>query len=91
MVQRDVDPLTGASRGDILISAEDLRRLGLNEGDLVRLRSGAGTFSGTLRIAAIKPGNLQVHWPEANALLSTAVDAESLEPDYNATVLIERS
>jgi molybdopterin-dependent oxidoreductase alpha subunit len=90
MIQRGVDPLTGASRDDILISSDDLSRLGMREGARVCLRSEAGTFSGTLRIAAIKPGNLQVHWPEANALLGTAVDAESLEPDYNASVVIER-
>ena len=90
MIQRDVDPLTGASRDDILISAEDLSRLGMREGGRVCLRSDAGTFSGTLRTAPIKPGNLQVHWPEANALVSARVDPESAEPDYNARVVIEQ-
>ena len=33
MVQRDVDPLTGARRDDVLISAADLDRLGLRDGD----------------------------------------------------------
>ena len=89
MVQRDVDPLTGALRDDILISADDLRRLGLHEGARVRLQSRCGSFSGTLRTAAIKPGNLQAHWPEANVLLGTTVDPDSLEPDYNAAVFIE--
>ena len=37
MVQRDVDPLTGASRHDILISAEDLQGLGIDEGSRVEL------------------------------------------------------
>ncbi|HWL93423.1 MAG TPA: molybdopterin dinucleotide binding domain-containing protein, partial [Phycisphaerae bacterium] len=89
MVQRDVDPLTGASRDDVLISAEDLMRLGLDEGTRVSLRSEFGMFSGTLRAASIKSGNLQVHWPEANVLLGTRVDPESLEPDYNTSVSIE--
>ena len=89
MVQRDVDPLTGASRDDILISVEDLRRLGLHDGARVLLRSDTGTFSGTLRTAPIKPGNLQVHWPEANVLLSARVDPESREPDYNASVVVD--
>jgi len=36
------------------------------------------------------PGNLEVHWPEGMALLSgSAIDPESMEPDYNAAVLIE--
>lgn len=91
MVQRDVDPLTGASRDDILISAEDVRRLGLEEGTRVSLRSDAGVFAGTLRTAPIKPGNVQVHWPEGNVLLGAEVDPESIEPDYNTSVTIDRS
>jgi molybdopterin-dependent oxidoreductase alpha subunit len=89
MVQRDVDPLTGAGRDDVLISGDDLGRLALRDGSAVRLRSESGTFSGKLRMAPIKPGNLQVHWPEGNVLLGSNVDPDSLEPDYNATVVIE--
>ena len=89
MVQRDVDPLTGASRDEILIGAEDLLRLGVDEGTRVSLRSEFGTFSGRLRVAPMRSGNLQVHWPEANALLGTRVDPESVEPDYNTNVMIE--
>jgi len=89
MVQRDIDPLTGASRDEILISAEDLGRLGLDAGTRVCLRSEFGAFSGRLRTASIKSGNLQAHWPEANVLLGTGVDPESVEPDYNADVVVE--
>ena len=89
MVHRDVDPLTGASRDDVLISVDDLGRLGVAEGRQVQLRSEFGTFSGKLRTAAIKSGNLQVHWPEANVLLGPTVDPDSLEPDYNTTVVVE--
>ena len=91
MVQRDVDPLTGARRDDVLISAEDRVRLGLGEGARVRLTSGHGTFTGTLRTAPMKPGNLEVHWPEGMPLLSgAAIDPESMEPDYNAMVTIHK-
>ncbi len=87
MVQRDRDPLTGADRDAILISAEDLERLRARDGQPATLRSERGTFSGRLRCAPIKPGNLEVHWPEANALLTgDLVDPDSLEPDYNAVV-----
>ena len=90
MVQRSVDPLTGAGRDDILISADDLQRLRLIDGTAVRLRSVNGMFQGRLRAAAIKPGNLEVHWPEGNVLLSgTAIDPDSMEPDFNAQVTIE--
>ncbi len=90
MIQRDVDPLTGADRDDILISDADLARLGRTAGDRVRLRSATGVFDGRLRPAPIRDGNLEVHWPEGNALLAGAPhDPESLEPDYNAVVTIE--
>jgi molybdopterin-dependent oxidoreductase alpha subunit len=90
MVQRDVDPLTGFAREDILISGHDVTKLGLEAGARVRLRSASGTFDGTLRVAPIREGNLEVHWPEGNTLLSgTLRDPDSLEPDYNATVVVE--
>jgi len=40
--------------------------------------------------APIKPGNLEVHWPEGMSLLAgDAIDPDSMEPDYNATVTVE--
>lgn len=90
MVQREVDPLTGAARDDILISEADLVRLGLTDGAAVTLRSPYGAFTGRLRQSPIRPGNLEVHWPEGNTLLDGAlVDGRSFEPDYNARVSIE--
>ena len=50
----------------------------------------AGAFDGRLRAAPVKPGNLEVHWPEGNVLLSaSAIDLASMEPDYNAVVTLE--
>jgi molybdopterin-dependent oxidoreductase alpha subunit len=87
MVQRERDPLTGALRDDVLISAEDLARLKLREGAAVELTSASGAFRGRLKAAALTPGNLQVHWPEGRPLLcGRAIDPESMEPDYNAVV-----
>jgi anaerobic selenocysteine-containing dehydrogenase len=91
MIQRDVDPLTGAHRDDIFINADDLRRLQLSEGAAVRLRSDTGTYTGRLKAMPMRPGNLEVHWPEGNTLLSgSAIDPDSMEPDYNASVTVER-
>jgi len=90
MVQRAVDPLTGAARDDVLMSAGDARDLGLHAGSPITLTSTSGVFRGRVKIAPIHPGNLEVHWPEAMALLAgDLLDRASLEPDYNATVTIE--
>jgi anaerobic selenocysteine-containing dehydrogenase len=91
MVQRERDPLTGADRDAILIASEDLTRLGASDGERVTLRSVRGAFTGRLRRSPIKPGNLEVHWPEGNALLTgDRVDPDSEEPDYNAIVTLVR-
>jgi molybdopterin-dependent oxidoreductase alpha subunit len=90
MVQRDTDPLTGARRDAVLLSAEDAARIGAVDGTRVRLISSTGTFDGQAFIAPLHPGNLEVHWPEALALLDAAVvDPQSGEPDYNAVVRLE--
>jgi molybdopterin-dependent oxidoreductase alpha subunit len=91
MVQRERDPLTGAVRRDVLMSEEDARRLSLSEGAPVRLFSDTGEFHGAVRLSPIKPGNLEVHWPEGMALIpGDAADAESGAPDYNALVRVEK-
>jgi predicted molibdopterin-dependent oxidoreductase YjgC len=91
MVQLETDPLTDASRHDVLISPEDASRLGLLDGDGVCLTSPTGSFTGRAKVDAIQPGNLQVHWPEGNGLLSAfEVDADSGEPDFNAVVKLSK-
>lgn len=87
MVYGPNDPLTGASRDDVLISSQDAERLGLAEGELVIIKSAVGQMRCRARIAAIKPGNLQVHWPEGQVLLKRGCcDPNSGMPDYNALV-----
>ncbi|HWC76776.1 MAG TPA: FdhF/YdeP family oxidoreductase, partial [Blastocatellia bacterium] len=53
MVHRDRDPLTGASRNDILISESDATRLSLRDGEEVLLKSGVGSMRGRCRFAPI--------------------------------------
>ena len=90
MVQRNIDPLTGAARDEILMSADDVSMLGLRPGQRIRLAGQSGSMTGRVRTAHIKPGNLEVHWPEGNILLSAAaIDPDSMEPDYNASVTVE--
>jgi molybdopterin-dependent oxidoreductase alpha subunit len=89
MVQREVDPLTGAARDAVLMSEADARQLGLRNGDAVRLVSPHGEMTARVHLAAMHPGNLEVHWPEGLPLLSgTLRDPASHEPDYNAEVVV---
>jgi len=90
MVQAETDPLTGAARDAVLVNPGDAQRLGLAEGASVLLRSATGELRGRLRLAPVKPGNIQVHWPEGNVLLAGGVRSPVAGiPDYNALVTIE--
>ena len=85
MVWDDRDALTGARRDEVFVSAADAVRLGLARGDAVLLRSDCGELRCRVRVAPLREGALQVHWPEGNVLIPRGVvDPESGEPDYNA-------
>jgi anaerobic selenocysteine-containing dehydrogenase len=87
--RRATSGLTGAPRDAIFVSAEDAERLGLADRSPIQLASAHGRYRGRVFRAAIRPGNLEVHWPEGNILLGPDLDPDSLEPDYNAVVTIE--
>jgi molybdopterin-dependent oxidoreductase alpha subunit len=90
MIHAAKDALNGATREAILISQTDATKLGLCDGDAVKLISSYGEYRGKVLIAPVKPSNLQVHWPEGNVLLDSSKRSnESHVPDYNATVKLE--
>ncbi|HEX6568937.1 MAG TPA: molybdopterin dinucleotide binding domain-containing protein, partial [Acidimicrobiales bacterium] len=92
MVQADVDPLTGAGRDAVMIDPADAAGMGVAAGDRVRLRSETGTFEGTVTLARLPAGTVQVHWPEGNVLIAGGParrEPASKVPDYNAVVTIE--
>jgi anaerobic selenocysteine-containing dehydrogenase len=81
------DRLTGSRRRDeVFMNPADARRLGLAQGDAILLRSPIGELRGRVRLADIREGNLQAHWPEGNVLIERRYDPVSAEPDYNTTV-----
>ena len=91
MVQREVDPLTGAGRDHILISPPDAARLGIASGDRVLLRSASGSFEGRAFLTEVASGTLQGHWPEVSVLLAHGVvEPGGGVPDYNAIVTLAR-
>jgi molybdopterin-dependent oxidoreductase alpha subunit len=89
MVFAAVDPLTGAPRDALLIAREDAEQLGLPEGAPVLVRSEHGELAARLQVAPIRPGNVQVFFPEGNVLLPHGRrDPGSGVPDYNTEVEI---
>ncbi len=81
----------GGPVDDILMSHEDADRLGIHDGEAIRLTSRAGSYTGRAKIDQIKARNLEVHWPEGNYLLSREeIDRASREPDCNAIVRVEK-
>jgi anaerobic selenocysteine-containing dehydrogenase len=91
LIYAEVDPLNGAPRDAVLMSAEDAAELLLIHGDRVTLRNELGTYAARVHLAPIASGNLQVHWPEANHLIPRGiVDAGGGVPDYNMRVTVEK-
>jgi anaerobic selenocysteine-containing dehydrogenase len=87
MVWKDKDPLNGAMRSDILISAADAAARGLVDGAAVQVRSATGEVRAQIKISPIRAGSVQMHFPEANPLIDgTHRDPISHVPDYNAIV-----
>jgi len=91
MVQERKDSITGAMREAVLMSPADAEQLGLKDGDAVILKNERGQLKGRVYIAPIKPGNLQVHWPEGNVLLDKSKRSKEGVPDDNARVRLEKA
>jgi anaerobic selenocysteine-containing dehydrogenase len=91
MVQGASDPITGAVREAVLMSGDDARQLGLEHGDPVLLTNEFGEFRGRVCVAPMRPGNLEVHWPEGEVLIDRRRRSPQAGiPDYNAIVRAER-
>ena len=91
IVQYDRDPLNGALREDVLMSAEDATTLHVKEGDWVMLRSPIGEMKARVKVAEIKSRNVQVHWPEGNVLVKHGeCDHECGVPSYKSPITIQK-
>ena len=91
LVYAKVDPLNGAPRDAVLMNAEDAASLGLRHSQRVVLKNDVGRFEARVFLAPLARGNLQIHWPEGNALIPRGViDLAGGVPDYNARVSVEK-
>jgi len=86
MVHNEIDPLTGAARDSVFVSDADADRLGLADGAHVLVRSDHGELRALVHRAPLRPGNVQVFYPEGNVLLPGGRRDRSGVPDYNTTV-----
>ena len=92
MVHNEKDPLTGASRDAVFVAPEDAAARGWSDGEQVVVRSDRGEMRARVHVIPMRPGNVQVFFPEGNVLLRGGVrDKASGVPDYNAVVTIERA
>jgi molybdopterin-dependent oxidoreductase alpha subunit len=91
MVQAERDSLTGADRDHLLMHVDDMRGLGVAQHGRVTVSSDCGSLTARAFAAPIQPGNVQLHWPEANPLIESGRrDPGGRVPDYNAVVRVER-
>lgn len=90
MVHQQKDPLTGAMRDALFMAPSDIAALGLDDGAPVVVRSAQGEMPAHLHASPLRPGNVQVFFPEGNVLLRAGRrDPASGVPDYNAVVTVE--
>jgi molybdopterin-dependent oxidoreductase alpha subunit len=89
MVWNERDPLTGADRDALFLSSDDAAAFGLRDGRRVLVRSATGEVAARVKIARLRPRNVQMFFPEANPLLERGRgDDASGVPDYNVVVTI---
>lgn len=93
VVYEEEDIYRGQERRDvILLSGEDIRRLGLHVDQRVTVASSVGTLSNVLvREVAIRPGNSAMYYPEANVLVPRTHDPRSKTPAYKSVVVTVRA
>jgi molybdopterin-dependent oxidoreductase alpha subunit len=85
VVYEDEDLYRGNRRRDVvMMAAEDAARLALREGDPVVVETEAGRLAVHAAFAALRPGNLAMYYPEANALVPRRLDARSKTPAFKS-------
>lgn len=84
VVYEDEDLYRGQDRRDIiLMSRQDIARLGLKVDQLVSVKSRTGEMRyQRVREFDIRPGNAMMYCPECNVLFSRAVDPQSKTPAF---------
>lgn len=92
MIYGEQDAFNSMGRYDVLVSENDARKEGLEDGEAVVLYNKNGVFQGFVRYAGIKDGNIGVHFPEGNFLVEKGIYESFVEmPDYVTDVKMEKA
>jgi len=85
VVYEEEDLYRGTTRRDVvMMAAEDGRRLGLSEGQSVTVATETGRLRAAVAFIDIRPGNLAMYYPEANAIVPRRVDPASGTPAFKS-------
>jgi molybdopterin-dependent oxidoreductase alpha subunit len=92
VVYEDYDLYRGIDRRDVvLIHPDDIRRLGFEPEQTIRITSEVGEMEAILRpFEKIRPGNCAMYYPESNVLVPRRLDPQSKTPAFK-NVLVELS
>jgi anaerobic selenocysteine-containing dehydrogenase len=87
VVYEEEDLYRGNRRRDVvMLSAEDAARLGVGEGDPVMVETDAGRMDVVAAVVGLRPGNVAMYYPEANALVPRRLDPRSHTPAFKSVV-----
>ena len=85
VVYEEEDLYRGNTRRDVvMMSADDVARLGLREGQSITVRSETGSMDVVVSVVNIRSGNVAMYYPEANVLVDRRLDPESLTPAFKS-------
>ncbi|MBP1990550.1 molybdopterin-dependent oxidoreductase alpha subunit [Paenibacillus eucommiae] len=92
MIYSETDPFNEADRYDALLNEADARALALSEGEAIVIYNSYGSFHARVKLAPLKEGNIEVHWPEGNVLIPKGVyEKYAGIPEYNTSVIVEKA
>ncbi len=90
VVYEEADTYRGQERRNvILMNPRDIHRLGLHVDQRVTVRSATGTMPNILvRAFDIRAGNALMYYPEANILVPTETDPQSMTPAFKSVPIV---
>jgi anaerobic selenocysteine-containing dehydrogenase len=87
VVYEETDLYRGNRRRDVvMMSAEDASALGVAEGDAVTVSTDVGRMRVVVAVVDIRPGNLAMYYPEANAIVPRKLDERSRTPAFKSVL-----